>query len=194
MRKLIYSMGVSLDGYTTAPGGSIEWTRPDDELHAFHNERMQGIGTELYGRRLWDEMSAYWPTADEEPDARPVVIDFAKLWRATPKVVFSSTLESVGGNARLVRTRRDEDGDEDVVAEVRRLKAEDGADLAIGGATLAAPVVRAGLVDEYWLFVYPVLVGGGTPYFPPLDNWVNLRKMETREFASATLQRYEPVR
>lgn len=190
MRKLIYTLGVSLDGYTTAPGGSIEWTRPDDELFAFHVERARGIGEELYGRGLYEDMFAFWPTADQQPDATPLQVEFAKLWKATPKVVFSSTLESVSEPARLIRSNRDED----VVAETRRLKAQDGANLDIGGATIAAPVVRAGLVDEYWMFVYPVLVGGGTPYFPSLDHWVNLRHVETREFASATLRRYEVVR
>jgi dihydrofolate reductase len=137
----------------------------------------------LYGRKLYEIMSAYWPTAEEQPGVTPVAVDFAKVWKATPRVVFSSTLESVGWNSRLHRG--------DVVEETRRLKAEDGADLEIGGATLAAPVVRAGLIDEFHLFFYPVVIGGGTPFFPLLDNWINLRRVETREFASAVFHRYE---
>lgn len=187
MRKLIYSMGVSLDGYVASAGGSIDWSVPDEELHSFYNEQARGIGASLNGRRLYELMASYWPTADEQPGASPLEVDFAKVWRAMPKVVFSATLESVGWNSRLVRST----GDEDVLAEVRRLKAEDGADLEIGGATLAAPVVRAGLVDEYQLAVHPVVLGGGTPFFPLMDDWVNLRRVETREFASATLQRFE---
>ncbi len=190
MRKLIYTLGVTLDGYAEAPGGSIEWSRPDDELFAFHVERARGVGLEVYGRGLYEDMFAFWPTADQQPDASPKQIEFAKIWGATPKVVFSSTLESVREPARLIRSSRDED----VVAETRRLKAEDGADMDIGGATIAASVVRAGLVDEYWLFTYPLLVGGGKPFFPTLDNWVNLRALETREFETATLRRFEVVR
>src|SRR5882757_8159113 len=138
MRKLIYSLGVSLDGFTAAPGDNIEWSTPDDELFAFHIERTRDLDTELYGRRLWDNMSAYWPAVAEDPQAAPMEAEFAKLWRALPKVVFSSTLESVSGSARLVRTN----ADEDVVAEVRRVKAEDGGNLGVGGATVAAPMVR----------------------------------------------------
>jgi dihydrofolate reductase len=190
MRKLIYTLGVTLDGYTADRDGSIEWSRPDDELFAFHVERARGIGQEVYGRRLYEDMFAFWPTVDQQPDATPSQVEFAKVWKATPKVVFSSTLESVNEPARLIRSNRDED----VVAETRRLKAEDGGDMDIAGATIAAPVVRAGLVDEYWLFTYPVLVGGGTPFFPKLDNWVNLRALDTREFATATLRRFEVVR
>lgn len=186
MRKLTYAMGVSLDGYVASTSGSIDWSVPDDELHGFYNEQARGVGASLNGRRLYENMAAFWPTADKEPGAPALIVDFAQVWRAMPKVVFSATLESVGWNSRLVRST----SDEDVLAEVRRLKAEDGADLEIGGATLAAPVVRAGLVDEFQLAVYPVVLGGGLPFFPLMDNWVNLRRVETREFASATLQRF----
>lgn len=189
MRKLIYSMGVSLDGYTAAAHDNIDWSEPDEELHWFFNEQARRLGS-LYGRKLYENMASYWPTADEQPDAPPVVVDFAQVWKAMPKVVFSTTLESVGWHSRLVRAG----SDEEVVEEVRRIKAEDGPDLDIGGATLAAPVVRAGLVDEYQLAVHPVVLGGGTRFFPAVESWINLRRMETREFKSATFLRFEVKR
>jgi dihydrofolate reductase len=132
-------------------------------------------------------MSSHWPTADEQPGATPAEIDFARNWRATPKVVFSSTIDKVDGNARLVTG--------DAVAEITRLKAEDGGPMEIAGATLAAAAMRAGLIDEYLIVTYPVLVGGGTPFFTALDDWVDLNLVETRTFADGVvLTRYETKR
>jgi dihydrofolate reductase len=129
-------------------------------------------------------MSAHWPTADQQPDATPVEVEFARIWQKMPKVVFSSTLDKVSGNARLVTG--------DAVAEITRLKAEDGAPMEIGGAALAGAAMRAGLVDEYQVVTHPVLVGGGTPFFSSLDTWVNLRLVETRTFPDdVTLSHYE---
>ena len=118
MRKLIYGMNLSLDGYIAAPGDDISWSVPSDELFAWWTDRMREVGLSLYGRKLWETMSAYWPTADKQPDATPAEIEYARLWQGTPKVVFSSTLEKVEGNARLFTG--------DAVAEITRLKAEDG--------------------------------------------------------------------
>lgn len=145
--------------------------------------RAREIGVSLYGRKLWELMSAHWPTADQQPDADPVEIEFAHIWQKTPKVVFSRTLTAVTGNARLVTG--------DAIAEITRLKAEDDAPMEIGGAVLAGAAMRAGLVDEYQVVTHPVLVGGGTPFFSALDSWVNLRLVETRTFPDGvTLSHY----
>ena len=178
MRKLIYSMGTSLDGYIAGPGGDFEWATPDEELHRFHNEQVGELGEHLLGRRLYETM-VYWETADQDPAADEVTVEFARIWQALPKVVFSTTLETVEGNTRLVR-----DG---VAEEVTRLKEQDGKDLAVGGAGLAGSLARLGLIDEYRLFVSPVVVGGGTPFFPALDAPINLELVEMRAFASPVL-------
>jgi dihydrofolate reductase len=175
MRKLIYSMGVSLDGFIAGPDGDIDWSAPDEELHRFYNQQARETGTELYGRRLYEAMR-YWETADEQPSATEPELEFARIWKDTPKIVFSRTLEKVEGNARLVR--------DNVAEEVARLKEEPGKDLAVGGAGLASAVMKLGLIDEYRLFVNPVVLGGGTPYFPALDQRINLELVETRTFGS----------
>jgi dihydrofolate reductase len=176
MRKLTYSMGVSLDGFIAGPDGDIDWSAPDEELHRFHNQHARETGVELYGRRLYETMR-YWETAEEtNPSAPEHELEFARIWKDTPKVVFSTTLEKVEGNARLVR--------EGVAEEVARLKEEPGDDLAVGGAGLASTLIKLGLVDEYRLFVNPVILGGGTPYFPALDERIDLELVETQEFGS----------
>jgi dihydrofolate reductase len=175
MRKLIYSMGVSLDGFIAGPGGEIDWGAPDEELHRFHNQQVREAGAHLYGRRLYEEMR-YWETADERPSAPEFALEFARIWKATPKIVFSKTLEQVEGNARLVTG--------DAAEEVARLKQERGKDLAVGGAGLASTFMKLGLIDEYRLFVSPVVLGGGTPYFPALDQRIDLELVETRTFGS----------
>jgi dihydrofolate reductase len=187
MRKLIYCMNTTLDGYIAAPGDDIGWSGPSDELHYWFNDHMRATGISLYGRKLWEVMSAHWPTGDEQPGATPFEIEFARNWRDTPKVVFSSTVDKVDWNARIVRG--------DPVPEIERLKAEDGAPMEIGGATLAAAAMRAGLVDEYQVVTHPVLVGAGTPFFTALDSWVKLNLVETRTFPDGvTLARYETRR
>jgi dihydrofolate reductase len=174
VRKLIYSMGVSLDGFIAGPGGEIDWTAPDEELHRFHNQQTLELGAHLCGRRLYEEM-VYWETAEQKPLSE-YELEFARIWRALPKVVFSETLEAVEGNARLA--------DGGVAEEVERLKRESGKDLPIGGAGLAAAAIAKGLVDEFHLFVSPVVLGGGTPYFPSLSQKVDLELIETRTFGS----------
>jgi dihydrofolate reductase len=175
MRKVIYSMGVSLDGFISGPDGEIDWSAPDEELHRFHNQQMREIGVHLCGRRLYEVM-VYWETADENPSAPEHELEFARIWKDIPKIVFSRTLEKVEGNARLVR-----DG---VAEEVATLKEEPGKDLAVGGAGLASTLMTLGLIDEYRLFVSPVVLGGGTPYFPALDERINLELVETQTFGS----------
>jgi dihydrofolate reductase len=175
VRKLIYSMTVSLDGLIAGPRGEIDWSAPDEELHRFHQRRVAELGACLCGRRLYQTMSV-WDT-DEEIRALPdYVREFAPIWRSLPKIVFSRTLQEVGPNARLVR--------EGLAEEVLRLKEEPGRDLEVGGAGLAAGLIERGLVDEFRLFVRPVLLGGGTPYFPALGERVELELLETRTFGS----------
>jgi dihydrofolate reductase len=175
MRKLIHSMGVSLDGFIAGPGGEIDWGAPDEELHRFHNQQTQELGAHLCGRRLYEVM-VYWETAEENPAASEYELEFARIWKALPKVVFSKTLEKVQGNARLVRGG--------VADEAARLKELPGRDLAVGGAGLASTLTELGLIDEYRLFVSPVVLGGGTPYFPALEERIDLELVETRTFAS----------
>lgn len=184
MGKLIYGFNVSLDGYIADVAGSIDWSDPSDELHQYWNDFERETALSFYGRRLYELMSAYWPTADQKPDAGPLIADYARVWRAMPKVVFSRTLESVSWNSRLERG--------DPVDVVTRLKAETDGNLEVAGATLAAPIVQAGLVDEFRLVVAPTLVGGGTPFFPSLPSWISLRLLENRTFAGGVvLLRYE---
>jgi dihydrofolate reductase len=175
MRKLIYSFGVSLDGFIAGPDGGIDWSAPDAELHRFHNEQARELGAHLYGRRLYEVMRV-WETADEDPSATEEMLEFAQIWRATPKIVFSRTLDKVEGDARLIR--------EGAGDEVARLKQEPGEDLAVGGADLASTFIKLGLVDEYRLFVSPVILGGGTPFFPSLEKRIDLELVETRTFGS----------
>jgi dihydrofolate reductase len=175
MRKLIYSFGVSLDGFIAGPDGGINWSAPDAELHRFHNEQARELGAHLYGRRLYEVMRV-WETADEDPSATEEMVEFAQIWRATPKIVFSRTLDKVEGDARLIG--------EGAGDEVAKLKQEPGDDLAVGGAGLASTFIKLGLVDEYRLFVSPVILGGGTPFFPSLEERIDLELVETRTFGS----------
>ena len=175
MPKVIYSMGVSLDGFTAGPGGEIDWSAPDEELHSFHNEQTRGLGAHLCGRRLYEEM-LYWETAHQDPAAGEPELEFARIWQSLPKIVFSRTLDAVEGNAVLAG-----DG---VAEEVARLKQEPGGDIAVGGAGLASWLIELDLVDEYGLFVSPVVLGGGTRFFPALTGRLDLELVETRTFAS----------
>jgi len=187
MRKLFFGMNVSLDGYIAAPGDNIDWGVQSDELFQQWTELEQETTLSLYGRKLWESMSSYWPTGDQQPNATPAHVEFARNWRDTPKVVFSSTIDKVDWNTRLVTG--------DAIAEITRLRAEDGGLVKIGGATLAGAAMRAGLIDEYVLVTHPVLVGSGKPFFTALDSWVNLKLVETRTFPGGVLlTRYETKR
>ena len=175
MRKVTYSMGVSLDGFIAGPGGAIDWTAPDEELHRFHNQQTRELGVHLCGRRLYETM-VYWETADQDPSAGETVLEFARIWRPLPKLVFSTTLDTVEGNATLAT--------DSVADEVTRLKEQPGKEIAVGGAGLASTLTALGLIDEYRLFVHPVVIGAGTPYFPALDARIDLELVETRTFGS----------
>jgi dihydrofolate reductase len=176
MRSVTYSMGVSLDGYIAGPGGDFDWTAPDDEVFRFVTEEIRQVGVHLLGRRLYDTM-LYWETADQDPSLDDSMLEWAAMWKALPKVVFSTTLSAVQGNARLASGG--------LAEEIERLRAEPGeGDIAIGGATLAAEAAALGLTDEYRARVYPVLVGGGIPFFPQRERRVDVELVETRTFSS----------
>jgi dihydrofolate reductase len=183
MGWLIYSMGVSLDGYIAGTSGEIGWAAPDEELHRFHNQQARETAVHLYGRRLYETMR-YWDTAEEDSSLGEPEREFAEIWKVTPKVVFSKTLVDVEGNATL---RRDV-----IPGEIVQFKQQSAKNLAVGGAGLAAAFTRLGLIDEYHLFVTPVVLGGGTPYFPPLEHQLHLELIEARKFGSQVIYlRYE---
>lgn len=183
MRKVIYSMFVSLDGFIEGPNRDLDWHIVDEELHKYVNDQERGIDTHLYGRRMYEVMS-YWQTADTNPSSPEYEVEYAHIWKSIPKIVFSKTLERVEGNARLVR--------ENIAEVIAKLKEQPGKDLGLGGANIAATFLRLGLIDEYRLYVHPVVLGGGAPMFPALDDRINLRLVETRAFGSGVvLLRYQ---
>jgi dihydrofolate reductase len=170
-------MSASLDGYIAAPGDDIGWGAPSAELFRFHIEQVREVGVQLCGRKLYETM-LFWESAHEDPDTTTEMLEFQAVWKETPKVVFSTTLESAEG-ARLVRR--------DAVEEVRRLKLDEGAHVAVGGARLGGSLMQAGLVDELRLFIYPLVLGGGTPFFPALAERLELALLETRTFAGGVM-------
>jgi dihydrofolate reductase len=180
-------MGVSLDGYIVGPDGDFDWTPPDAEVFRFWIDEIREVGVHLLGRRLYETM-LYWETADQDPSLGDAELEWASLWKPLPKVVFSRTLSAVQGNARLASGG--------VAEEIERLQAEPGeGDIAIGGATLAAEAAGLGLIDEYRAMVYPVLVGGGIPFFPRRERRVDLELVETRTFSSRVVYlRYRVAR
>lgn len=185
MGSLIYSAIASLDGYVADERGRFDWAMPADDVHAFANELERGIGTHLYGRRMYEVMSVWdWLELDDEPD---VIRDFALSWRAADTVVYSSTLDTV--NTRRTRLERSLDP-----SAVERLKADTERDLSISGPTLAAHALAAGLVDELHLFVVPAIVGGGLRWLPD-DLRLPLELLEERRFSDGTVHlRYATTR
>jgi dihydrofolate reductase len=173
MGRVIWSIGISLDGFIAGPDGEFDWAAPGPELHAFHNEQTRELGVHLLGRRLYETM-VVWETDWWGPDEPGHLREFAEVWRALPKVVFSTTLTSVEGNARLARGS--------VAEEIAALREQVDGDIAVGGAGLAAACVEADLVDEYRPFVNPVVAGGGTPYLPPTAAPLDLELLESRTF------------
>ena len=178
MAKLIYSAIASLDGFTADEDGNFDWAAPDEEVFAFVNDLERPVGTYLYGRRMYEAM-VVWETAHTFADQRPVMQDFAKIWQAADKVVYSRTLAA----ATSARTRIERDFDPEAV---RQLKASAGRDLTVGGPHLAAEAIRAGLVDEYQLFLVPFVVGGGNQALP--DNVrVQLELLDERRFGGGVV-------
>lgn len=179
MAKLIYSAITSLDGFVADENGDFEWAAPDEEVHAVVNDLERRVGTYLYGRRMYEVMVA-WDDPDTVVDQPAVMHDYAQLWQAADKVVYSTTLTS----ASSARTRLERDFD---VSAVRAMKASAERDLSVGGPGLAAHAIRAGLVDECHLFVTPVVVGGGTKALPGHVR-VRLDLLDVRRFASGVVQ------
>ncbi len=158
MARLIYSAFMSLDGYIADEGGNFDWAEPDEEVHTFVNDLERSVGSYLYGRRMYEVMT-YWETAHTLADEPPVIRDFAAIWQAADKIVYSTTLETVASaKTRIARDFAPE--------AVRQMKAEAAQDITVGGADLAGQALKAGLVDECHLFVAPIVVGGGKPALP----------------------------
>jgi dihydrofolate reductase len=176
--RLIYSGIMSLDGYTADADGGFDWAAPDEEVHAFVNDLERPIGTYLYGRRMYETM-AVWQTMADERDLSPVALDYARIWQGADKVVYSTTLTEPS----TPRTRVERSFDPDAV---RTMKDSAAADISIGGPGLAAQAVAAGLVDEWQLFVTPVVVGGGTRYLPD-DVRLDLDLVDERRFGNGVV-------
>lgn len=174
MRKVTYSMGMTLDGFITDSDGSIDWSAPDDEVFRHSIEEIKGVDVHLMGRKLYETM-LYWEDPEQVPSFGPAEQEWAGLWNPLPKVVFSRTLAEVVGAARLATGT--------LFEEIERLKVEPGdGDIAIGGADLAAEAHTLGLIDEYLVRVFPVTVGGGTPLFPRDRQQVDLELIDNRTF------------
>ena len=179
MAKLIYSVIASLDGYIEDARGTFDWAEPDEEVHAFVNDLERPIGTYLYGRRMYETM-VFWESPPDLAGEPRVVQEFAEIWQRADKIVYSKTLQSESS----ARTRIERALDPEAV---RRLKATADRDLSVGGAELAAQVIEAGLVDEYHLFLVPVVVGGGKRWLPNNDVRINLELLDERRFRAGTV-------
>ena len=179
MGKIVLMMSVSVDGYIEGPDREIDWHMVDDELHRHFNEQLGAMGAFLSGRVTYELMAEFWPTADQDPSSSEPMVEFARIWRDTPKIVYSRTLERAGWNTTIVR--------EVVPSEVQQLKERTGGDLALGGADLAAAFLRQDLVDEYRIYVHPVRIGRGKPLFAPSDATVQLQLAESRSFGNGVV-------
>jgi dihydrofolate reductase len=185
MAKLVYTAITSLDGYVADTEGNFDWAAPDEALHSFVNDLERPVGTHLYGRRMYDIMVS-WETAHIHPDQPSVILDYASIWQGADKVVYSKTLKAVAS----ARTRIERDFDPEAV---RQMKASAGRDLAIGGPDLAGQAIKAGLVDELYLFVAPFVVGGGTLSLPT-NVRLSLELLNERRFANGTVYLHYRIR
>jgi dihydrofolate reductase len=179
MRKVILMLSVSLDGFMEGPSRELDWQLVDDELHSHFNEELRTMGAFLSGRVTYELMAGFWPTADSDPSSTGPMVEFAGIWRDKPKIVFSRTLERAEWNTTVVR---------DVVPDrIMELKEQPGGDLVLGGADIAAAFMRHDLIDEYRLYVHPVVIGRGKPLFQASDTKINLQLAETRTFGSGVI-------
>jgi dihydrofolate reductase len=176
MRKVIFGLSVSLDGFIESTDGDLNWAIVDEEIHRHFNEREDNIDIQLYGRRLYETMVAHWPTADKDPNAPDYEVEYARIWQSKERIVFSNTLTEVDESSRLFSG--------DIKTEITKLKEQPGKDIIVGGPTLAATFMKLGLIDEYLLYIQPVILGSGKPMFAPLDNRIDLRLVETHTFSS----------
>lgn len=176
MRKVIFALSQSLDGYIESADGSLDWGIVDEEIHRHFNDLEDSIDIQLYGRRLYETMVAHWPTADQDPTAPDYEVEYARIWQSKERIVFSNTLTQVDEHSRLFSG--------DIVTEITKLKEQPGKDIVVGGPTLAATFMRLGLIDEYRVYIQPIILGGGKPMFARLDNRIDLRLVETHTFNS----------
>ena len=179
MRKIILMMSVSLDGFIEGPDRELDWHMVDDELHGHFNEELSKMGAFLSGRVTYELLAGFWPVADTDPSSTRPMVEFARIWRDMPKIVYSRTLERADWNTTVVR----DVGPDQVMA----LKAQPGGDMALGGADIAAAFIRHDLVDEYRLYVHPVVIGRGKPLFQASDTRINLQLAETRTFTNGVV-------
>jgi len=179
MRKILFYMSVSLDGFIEDTTGDFSFADPDTELHQHFNDRESAFDTYLFGRRMYELMTAFWPTADQDPSQPPVVLEYARIWKSKKKYVFSRTLTEAGWGFQLIRGN--------VAEEIRKLKAQPGLDMSVGGPNLASSLMRFGLIDEFGLYIHPVIVGGGKSFFPEMRDKINLKLVETRTFGSGVV-------
>jgi dihydrofolate reductase len=180
MRKLVYWMMVSLDGFVEGPSHELDWPLVDEELHTYINGEVRSAGALLYGRCTYELMAGYWPEADTYASSPPYEAEFARLWRELPKVVFSTTLEHAGWNTRIVS--------DNVADEIAELKAQPGDDLVLfGGPDVAATLDRLGAIDAYRLNVCPIVLGGGKPFFKNPGDRIGLTLVDTRTFGSGVV-------
>jgi dihydrofolate reductase len=179
VKQVITMMSVSLDGFMEGSNREIDWHLVDDELHGHFNDELATMSAFLDGRVTYELMAEFWPTADEDPANGPLMAQFAGIWREMPKIVYSRTLERAGWNTTVAH--------DVVVEEVEALKAAPGGDLMLGGADLTASFMRLDLIDEYRLYVHPVVLGAGKPFFPPSDVPVSLRLAESRAFGNGVV-------
>jgi dihydrofolate reductase len=178
MRRIILMMSVSLDGFMEGPDHQLDWQLVDDELHTHFNDQLGAMSAFLDGRVTYELMADFWPTADADPSSSAPMAEFARIWRDMPKIVYSRTLQRADWNTTIVR--------DVVVEDIAELKAQPGGDMVIGGADLAASFLRHDLIDEYWIYVHPVVIGRGKPLFPS-DTRIDLRLVENRTFGSGVV-------
>jgi dihydrofolate reductase len=184
MRKIVLISSVSLDGFIEGPNREIDWGMVDDELHAHFNEMLSAMSAFLSGRVTHELMAGFWPTADEDPSSTGPMVEFSRIWLDMPKIVFSRTLERADWKTTVLR--------EVVPDQIMELKAQPGGDMALSGADLAAAFMRHDLIDEFRIYVHPVLIGRGKPLFQASDTRINLQLLETRTFGNGVvLLRYQ---
>ena len=181
VRRIIFMMSVSLDGFMEGPDRELDWQRVDAELHGHFNEWLAAAGAFLDGRVTYELMAGFWPTADRDPAATPTMAEFARIWREMPKIVYSRSLspEALGWNTTLARSVE--------VDDIERLKASPGGDLVVGGAELAAEFMRHDLIDEYRVYVHPVLIGRGKRMFLDPSVKASLTLAESRVFGNGVV-------
>jgi dihydrofolate reductase len=184
VRKIVVMTSVSLDGYFEGPNRELDWHLVDDELHTHFNEELAAMSAFLHGRVTYELMAEFWPTADADPASTPPMVEFARIWRDMPKIVFSRTLQRAEWKTTIRREVRPD--------EIRELKEQPGGDMVLGGAELAAAFREHDLIDEYRLYVHPVLIGRGRHFFPPSDHGQAFQLAGTRTFGNGVVQlRYE---